>query len=353
MTPAPDLAARSPSEGWRTSHAPPRVELPPLSARELCAWFRGGEPEADACEELLAWAARARGALDVALAEGLDALRQGERLAELGCHLDDYAREVLDLGKRSAEELARLGRDLKTRPLLREALRSGRVRLRAAQTVLKVAVGQDEAGWVERAARMTVRELEGEVRRAGMAPGEEDESWLRFAAQLRPEEREVVDEAMRLAGEIMPGATRAERLEAIAQEFAGSYAGEADPDPRTVLGGALRPAGTAAPDRRAALEAETERWAALPGVADVPAPDVRFYETATAEDIDGRLRELAALRAEWEDLVGYCAHAVRKSRMYELLGFANFRQYCDERLGISARAVEERAKVEERRWASP
>jgi hypothetical protein len=33
----------------------------------------GGEPEADACEHLLAWAARKRGTLDVAIAEGLAA----------------------------------------------------------------------------------------------------------------------------------------------------------------------------------------------------------------------------------------------------------------------------------------
>jgi hypothetical protein len=106
---APDVAALPMAEPWRSTHLPPRLELPPLSPAELDAWFRGGEPEADACEALLASAARVRGALDVAIAEGLHALRQGDRLAQLGCHLDDYAREVLDLGKRAAEELARLG----------------------------------------------------------------------------------------------------------------------------------------------------------------------------------------------------------------------------------------------------
>src|SRR5690242_20628045 len=196
MDAAPGLAARSPGKAWRTVFAPPAVEASPLTGRELDAWFRGGEPEADACEALLTWAARARGALDVAIAEGLDALRRGDRLAELGYHLDDYAREVLDLGKRATEGLALLGRELRTRPLLREALRSGRVRLRAAQTALKVAVGEEEAAWVERAARMTVRELEAEVRRAGAgaAPGDDDEPWLRLGAHLEPEELAVFDE---------------------------------------------------------------------------------------------------------------------------------------------------------------
>ena len=62
-------------EGWLTTretdpgtpdaslvgYAAPRLELPPLTRAELERWFRGGEPEADACEQLLAWAARIRG----------------------------------------------------------------------------------------------------------------------------------------------------------------------------------------------------------------------------------------------------------------------------------------------------
>src|SRR5512132_2283874 len=147
-------------EAWRIGHAPPRIELAPFTRAELREWFRGGEAAADECEKLLAWAARAAGALDLALAEGLHALKQGDRLAQLACHLDDYAREVLDLEKRSAEGLARLGGALRIRPLLREALRSGRVGLRAAQTVVPVASGEAEAGWVERAATQSVRELE-------------------------------------------------------------------------------------------------------------------------------------------------------------------------------------------------
>src|SRR5512140_2531433 len=81
------------------SLAPPEIELAPYTPAELWKWFRGGEPYADRCEKLLTWATRARGALDLALAEGLEALRRGDRLAELCYHLDDYGREVLDLGR--------------------------------------------------------------------------------------------------------------------------------------------------------------------------------------------------------------------------------------------------------------
>src|SRR6266540_269758 len=82
-------------EAWRLGHAPPRVELAAFTRAELDEWFRGGQPEADACEKLLVWAARARAGLDLAIGEGLDALRQGDRLAELASHLDDYAREEI------------------------------------------------------------------------------------------------------------------------------------------------------------------------------------------------------------------------------------------------------------------
>ncbi|HEX9243988.1 MAG TPA: HNH endonuclease, partial [Anaeromyxobacter sp.] len=103
----------------RPTGSPLPGELEPLTGAELHEWFRGGEQLADECEATLASLARVRGATDVAIAEGLDLLRRGDRLAALGCHLDDYAREVLDLGRRATEGLARLGRELRTRPLLR------------------------------------------------------------------------------------------------------------------------------------------------------------------------------------------------------------------------------------------
>jgi hypothetical protein len=108
-------AALDAAEAWQAAFAAPAFDLDPLPAPDLDALFRGGEPEADACERLLATAARVEGAIDVALAEGLAALRQGDRLAQLGCHLDDDAREVLDLGKRAADGLAALGSALRTR----------------------------------------------------------------------------------------------------------------------------------------------------------------------------------------------------------------------------------------------
>ncbi|ACG72305.1 conserved hypothetical protein [Anaeromyxobacter sp. K] len=325
-------------------------ELLPFSRTELDRWFRGGEPEADACEQVLAWASRGRGAIDVAIAEGLAALRRGERLAALGYHLDDYAREVLGIGKRAAEGLARLGDGLGTRPRLHEALRSGRVGLRAAETVLAVATGDAEAFWVERAAGQTVRELEAAVRREGRGGPEEDEdeAWLTLRTQLPETERIVVDAALEAAGRVMPGSTRSERLEALAQEYLAEFSTDGDRDGARPLGSEFRAVPAGERSRRAVLEAEPERWPLLPPVEDWPAPDVRFDDAKTPQEIDRTLRELAAARAALEEVMGACAYAIRRSGMHLRLGFASFRHYVEERLRLPARAVEQRAEHEER-----
>ena len=334
-------------------HAPPQFELPPVTAAELRAWLREGIPGLEDCERVLAQASRARGAIDVAIAEGLDVLRRGERLASLACHLDDYAREVLDLGRRAALGLAGLGEGLRTRPLLRDALRSGRVRLRAAQTVLAVAAGEREAEWVERAAAHTVRELEAAVRAETAGGVDEDEEWLKLLVRLEPDDRCLVDEALRLAGEAIPGSSRVQRLEALAQEFLAEVGSEADGDRERRLWPTFRSVGPGEGPRRAALEAETERWSALPEMAGWCVPDVRFDDGMTALEVDALLRELASLRAGWDDLVGACAHMVKQSCLYLTLGFTSFRHYVDERLGLPARAVEQRAAVEQRLSVSP
>jgi hypothetical protein len=310
----------------------PALDRPVLTRADLCR-LREGDREADACEATLARAARVRGALDVALAEGLAVLQQGDRLARLACHLDDQGR---DLGKRATENLARLGRGLRTRSLLREAVRSGRVCLRAAQTVLDVAKGEAERAWVERAERLTVRELEVLVRKAGGLPGgselEGDEPWYRLSVALSDEERELVDEALELAGELLPGSSRLERLEAMAQELANTLPEDpALPDDaklRSVCG-SLRPFLSEARERAATLERETGRWAYLVPVDPQPAVDVPISADDSAEEVDRKLRGLARLRAECEDLLGFYAAAVKTSGLWRLLGFATFRQYLE------------------------
>jgi 5-methylcytosine-specific restriction endonuclease McrA len=91
-------------------------------------------------------------------------------------------------------------------------------------------------------------------------------------------------------------------------------------------------------------------------VASVRAPDGErhaFEELRSAREIDGALRDLAARRAAWDRTLGYCAYMVKRSGLHLLAGFTSFEHYCSERLGLSARAVEQRAAVEKRIWQVP
>jgi len=334
--------------------APPPPFAEPLTPAELRALVQVGENDSDACERLLAQVARSQGALDLAIGDGLATLTVGHRLIALSYSgLRDYAREVLDVEERTAQALARLSRGLRTRPLLRAAVQAGEVRLRHAQTVLPVAVGDAEAAWVARARTETVRALEVAVR-AARACGDPEEEWVRFRVRLSDEDRATVDEALRIAGRLMPGSSRAQRLEAMAQEYLSEHSAEAGDDGGGPVGGAFGPDAAA---RQAALrerlERETERWAFLSQPRDVRAPDGGFEALRSPEEIDGRLRELASLRSAWDEVFGYLAYVVRRSGLWRIAGFQSFEHYCEERLGMSARAVEQRLKLEGRIWQAP
>ena len=269
--------------------APPPTPPEPCTPAELRALVHGGLTESDACEQLLAQSSRVEGTLDLAIGDGLAALLVGDRLISLGfSSLRDYAREVLDVAERTAESMAQLSRELRSRPLLRAAVRAGEVRPRNAQTVLPVAVGEAEAAWVERARTETVRALEKAVR--AVRAGEEDEEWARFRVRLSPEDRATVDEALAIAGKLMPGSTRPKRLEAMAQEYLGEHPLEAGDDGGGAAGGSFRPDGhDRLEQRKAELELETDRWSYLQGVANVRAPDEGSYDfeqMKSAREID-------------------------------------------------------------------
>ncbi len=334
---------------------PPPVSLEPHAPPELRAFVHAGENESDTCERVLAQVSRVEAALELAIGEGLDALGKGDRLVTLGfSKVAAYAAEVLDVKERTAEALAHLARELRIRPLLRAAVLAGEVRTRHAQAILPVAVGEDEARWVDQARCETVRALEAAVRedRSG---GEPEEEWLRLRVRLGAEDRATVDEALAVAGKVLPGSSRAERLEAMAQEYVAEHALEAGNDDGGAAGGAFGPCGRAALRDRleARAEEETEAWAYLRRPADVPAPAASFDGLDDPWEIHARLRALAARRAAWDGILGYCAYVVRRSGLWRTAGFATFSQYCTERLGLAARTVEQRAALEQRLWRLP
>ena len=86
---------------------------------------------------------------------------------------------------------------------------------------------------------------------------------------------------------------------------------------------------------------------------EAAAPVAEFEAHASAEEIHARLKELAGRRAAWDAVLGFCAYMVRRSGLWRVAGFASFDHYCKERLGLSARAVEQRAALERRLWEVP
>ena len=92
-------------------------------------------------DQLLTRVARGRGALDIAIGEALLALRIGDRALQLGyCGIGDYAREQLGIAASTAHKMARLARGLRDRPLLRDAVWTGEVTARQAETAHRIPV---------------------------------------------------------------------------------------------------------------------------------------------------------------------------------------------------------------------
>jgi hypothetical protein len=388
--------------------------VPPHERRGLLR-----DAAAVAVDRLLVRVARSRGALDVALCEGLAALADGERLLRLGWSgPGDYARERLGVAARTAQAMVRLGRALRERPLLRDAVRAGRVSVRAAQAVLPVARGEAEAAWVERARGLTVRALEAAVRveaaqtrAAGAGPaqmsspgleaagdgaaqtcaagpgaasaqdelGEEgEEAWQRVVLEASPSARAALDEALEVAGRLLGASSpRWQRLEAVAQEFLGAHPHQEEDDERVEAALsewrgespadrllARRPAGegteeAGGPGWREALEArlevEAREWVVLDAVDGVVAPEAAGLAEAAFDPaaLDEGLRRLAALRDRWDGLLGHLALLVRLLGLWREAGYASFRHYVRERLGLGLRSVEQRVALERRLYALP
>src|SRR5205085_12441640 len=142
-----------------------------------------------------------------------------------------------------------------------------------------------------------------------------------------------------------------ERLEVLGQEYIGAHAtpdgeGLSDPVPAVPVDDWMEPA-------KKWLEEQSARWAALMQVSPVavwePIPDVH----ADAHGLHEQLRRLASQRDDWDGLFGHLAMLLQRTQAWRLLGFASFGHYCDERLGMSERAVAQRAALERRLYELP
>jgi hypothetical protein len=244
---------------------------------------------AELVDGLLVRVARSAAAVDLAIGERLAALgrRGGDR--RLGySSLGDLARERLDLSADLARAMVRRAELLRSRPLLRAALLAGEVTVSAADAVMPVAVRDEEAAWVLRAKRETVRALERavEVRLAGGTPdgsaspavGDDDRCY-RLVVSLDREKAEAVDVGLAVAG-VVVGLTssRRDRLEAMAMEFDSEYPLENAPSQTWCGGAAARrdvsrdgaevgARGPDAPSRGPGETAPASAWAVGPQLA--------------------------------------------------------------------------------------
>jgi hypothetical protein len=69
--------------------------------------------------------------------------------------------------------------------------------------------------------------------------------------------------------------------------------------------------------------------------------------------LDAELRRLRDLRSRWDELLGHLAMLLRQLGLWRDMQFIDFRHYCEERLGMSERAVEQRAALERRLYELP
>ncbi|HET6923356.1 MAG TPA: HNH endonuclease signature motif containing protein [Anaeromyxobacteraceae bacterium] len=319
-------------------------------------------------ERILAGLVRGREAIDLAIGEGLCLLEDRDQLMHLGySKMTDYAREELGLPEGTARDKARLARELGIRPLLREAVWSGRVAPRRAREIFPVARGDAEQAWLSLARTLTVRELNAAVKRvragssgeapacAGApappegAPAADEERWTLVSLEVPPEYRVVLEEAMRLAEKALwPGAPRWRQLEAIAEEFLGGYPAEPEQDELREL----EPAPGRIPpgELEKALEIESEGWSWLEAVEPLTAPEVL---EAGPEALDAGLKDLVARRQRWDVVFGRMARLFARKGMARELGFASLGHYLRERLGMSRRAFEQRVWLERRMEALP
>jgi HNH endonuclease len=322
--------------------------------------------------------ARGHGALELAIGECLDALAVGDRVFEVGgyCNVPDYARERHGIPASTAAKLMRFSRELRKRPLLRAAVREGKVTVSQAEAVLSVAIGEAERLWVARASDWTVRRLVERVKKSRASPGkpgdaqiatcesddeealpvgrglyDREERWTRLVFDLPPGGQEIIDQGNALAREAIehPGAPTWQCIRAVLDEsFSGSAVAQ-EPgiafkrphDERPADAGSLKVLGES-------LDEQCAYWAALVQVPNIEAPEDEARLMRDPRVIDQRLQHHVKSLRRWDVLFGHLALCSQRMRCWWIAGFASFEHYCVERLGMALRTVEQRIALEER-----
>jgi len=310
--------------GWRL----PRVRDPAVARRM-----------AHGIHAALVHVATGRGAVDIAIGEGLAALNVGLRAMDLKySNINDYAREELGINASTAAKMERLARRLRDLPVIRDAVRRGVITARKAEIISTVAK-DNEAYWLIQAQAGTVRSLKAEVR-AERDP--EEERWVNLCTQVPPEKRPVLDLGLALAGMVLekPTASNSERVEAWCQEYMSTRRAPEDEHVDDLM---FTPE-----DDLESLKEHLEKLHRQWGDLAKPAPMKAPAESGEIDPwrLDRELKGHVEARRRWDEVFGQLVMLFQSIRGWDHLGFATFGHYCEEELGMGERAVAQRAALE-------
>jgi len=337
--------------------------------------------------------ARLSGAIDRAVALRLRRLRASRGYIRLGFALfRDYVRERLGVAERTGQELARLGAGLERLPDVDAALAAGKITWTAAAEVARVAGVEDAAEWVDRAQRLSVRELRarvqdelkrddevessrtesdlqtdatgpGEIHAEASASAEPDDPLVRLALEACSGAAHLWEASLDLCelvagSEVGPG----ERAELILADFlSGTRELPGDHEPcwprnapvifgrwgRGRDGGAARSRKPSAELGPAALP-DSFAWE-LKQIEDI----VRAPVPRDPFEIDDSMRLLVARRRGLDLDLARLLRNFHSLRLAQHLGFAGFQEYAEERLGISARRASRLVSLDRRLFFFP
>jgi hypothetical protein len=166
---------------------------------------------------------------------------------------------------------------------------------------------------------------------------------------MSPEQRAVFDKATALARETLCAtAPKWELVGAMCQEYLGEH-----PPPAGIVEERFGAPGEELDAIKEWLETESADWAFLDRPEPVEVPDLDPGAERDPRVLDAEVRRLAELRSRWDDVFGHLAMLVRAMGGWRRLGFASFAHYCDERVGMGVRTVEQRAALERRLYEIP
>src|SRR5437764_287079 len=255
-----------------------------------------------------------------------------------------YSRGRLGISARELQSLATVGARLERLPRLRAAFVDGVLSWAQIRLLTTVATPEDEAEWLARAERCTVRALAAVIR---TPPDGEDDDEARFRRRcprrLRLLWQQVVDLARCMAGSEL---TQGQAAEAIAAEGLSARAPCGEPWP------AAEPPRTAPadPHESRAVFADLD-WTAI---RDALPEDIEGLDA----DVDGldpfaldlRMRAVlqATRRGDWQ--LGRLLRVFLDRRLYWLMEFASADRYVTERLGLSARKARALVALERKTW---